>query len=207
MLDTRPQGRISPRTARGGLGLAVLALCVPLMAGACATTTTERLGLPPLQTVASVDLSCYVGTWYEIANYPQRFQKGCTGTTATYSLGDDGEIKVVNRCRKGSLRGEEDTAEGRARVVDATTNAKLEVSFFRPFWGDYWIIDLAEDYGYAVVGHPGRDYLWILSRTPTMEDAAYRGILDRLQAKGYPLDRLERTLQPAAAPASAPVAD
>ncbi len=85
-------------------------------------------------------------------------------------------------------------------MVDANTNAKLEVSFFRPFWGDYWIIDLAQDYQYAVVGHPGRDYLWILSRTPSMQDGVYRGILDRLQARGYPLDRLERTLQSAAPP-------
>jgi len=159
-------------------------------------TTTERLGLPPLQTVAKVDLSRYTGTWYEIASYPQRFQKGCTNTTATYTLRDDGEIGVVNRCRKGSLEGEEDSAEGRARVVDATTNAKLEVTFFRPFWGDYWIIDLGENYEYAVVGHPGRDYLWILSRTPTMEESVYQGILNRLQTKGYPLDRLQKTLQP-----------
>ncbi|MFC1642124.1 lipocalin family protein [Myxococcota bacterium] len=175
------------------------------MTAACATTTTERLGLPPLQTVAKVDLSRYTGTWFEIASYPQRFQKGCTGTTATYNLRDDGEIGVVNRCRKGSLDGPEDSAKGRARVVDDTTNAKLEVSFFWPFWGDYWIIDLGENYEYAVVGHPARDYLWILSRTPAMDDAVYQGILDRLQAKDYPLDRLQKTLQPTTAPTSVPV--
>ena len=89
-------------------------------------------------------------------------------------------------------------------MVDTTTNAKLEVTFFWPFWGDYWIIDLGANYEYAVVGHPGRDYLWILSRTPTMEDSVYEGILQRLQAKGYPLDRLQKTLQPKAAPTSAP---
>lgn len=185
--------------------LGLLAFGVAAMASACATTTTERLGLPPLQTVSKVDLSRYTGTWFEIASYPQRFQKGCTGTTATYTLRDDGEIGVVNRCRKGSLQGKEDSAEGRARVVDATTNAKLEVTFFWPFWGDYWIIDLGQNYEYAVVGHPGRDYLWILSRTPSMEDSVYRGILDRLQAKGYPLDRLQKTLQPGQAPTSDPV--
>jgi apolipoprotein D and lipocalin family protein len=94
------------------------------------------------------------------------------------------------------LQGEEDTAEGRARVVDKVTNAKLEVSFFRPFWGDYWIIQLAPDYSYAVVGHPGRDYLWILSRTPQMDEAVYQGILAKLTEQGYPLDRLQKTLQP-----------
>lgn len=182
----------------------LLALWVAVVATGCAATTTERLGLPPLKTVSKVDLSRYTGTWFEIASYPQRFQKGCTATTATYTLRDDGEIGVVNRCRKGSLQGEQDSAEGRARVVDATTNAKLEVTFFWPFWGDYWIVDLGQNYEYAVVGHPGRDYLWILSRTPTMEESVYQGILNRLQTKGYPLDRLQKTLQPQKAPASAP---
>jgi apolipoprotein D and lipocalin family protein len=162
---------------------------------ACAATTTERLRLPPLGTVAHVDLGRYVGTWYEIASFPQSFQRGCTATTATYTVRPDGDVDVLNRCRKNSLDGEEDSALGRARVVDRVTNAKLEVSFFRPFWGDYWIIDLADDYSYAVVGHPSRDYLWILSRTPAMEQTTYREILARLQAHGYETDRLVRTLQ------------
>jgi apolipoprotein D and lipocalin family protein len=169
-------------------------LCV-VLAG-CASTT-ERLKLPPLTTVEKVEVSRYLGTWYEIASFPQSFQKDCNGTTANYTLRDDGELRVENRCRKKSLDGPEDVAVGRARVVDTTSNAKLEVSFFRPFWGDYWIIDLAEDYSYAVVGHPGRDYLWILARTPTLPDDVYQGILARLEAKAYPLDRLNRTAQPA----------
>ena len=103
---------------------------------------------------------------------------------------------MLNRCRKGSLTGKEDSARGRARVAEGSTNAKLEVSFFRPFWGDYWIIDLGDNYEYAVVGHPGRDYLWILSRTPTMDDEVYAGILQRLRDSGYQLDQLQRTLQP-----------
>ena len=166
-----------------------------LATSACATSTTERLRLPPLETVAHVDLSRYVGTWYEIASFPQSFQRGCTGTTATYELRQDGDVDVLNRCRKGSLDGREKSAQGRARVVDRATNAKLEVSFFRPFWGDYWVIDLADDYSYAVVGHPGRDYLWILSRTPTMDSAVYDGILARLRAQGYEVERLNRTPQ------------
>ena len=174
--------------------LGVLGLC------GCAATTTERRRLPELKTVLHVDLSRYLGTWYDIASFPQRFQQGCTGTTATYALRADGDLDVLNRCRKGSLDGEEDSASGRARVVDKTTNAKLKVSFFRPFWGDYWIIDLGSDYEYAVVGHPGRDYLWILSRTPVMDPAVYQGILERLKAQGYEVGRLNRTLQPAVAP-------
>jgi apolipoprotein D and lipocalin family protein len=162
----------------------------------CATTTTERLHLPPLQTVAHVDLERYVGFWYEIANFPQSFQRGCTASTATYTARPDGDIDVVNRCRKGALDGKEKTAVGRARVVDRKTNAKLEVSFFRPFWGDYWIIDLGPNYEYAVVGHPGRDYLWILSRTPKMEASVYEGIVQRLREHGYEVDKLVRTQQP-----------
>ena len=167
-----------------------------VLAMGCATTTSERLRLPPLETVASVDLSRYVGTWYEIASFPQRFQRGCTATTATYSLRDDGMIDVVNRCRKGSVDGPEDSAVGVARVADRGSNAKLEVSFFRPFWGDYWVVDLGADYDYAVVGHPSRDYLWILSRQPAMDSARYDEIVARLRSKGYETERLIRTVQP-----------
>ena len=102
---------------------------------------------------------------------------------------------MLNRCRKGSLAGKEDSAKGLARVVDQTTNAKLEVSFFRPFWGDYWIIDLGANYEYAVVGHPSRDYLWILSRAKTMDSTVYQGILGRLREQGYQVERLNRTPQ------------
>jgi apolipoprotein D and lipocalin family protein len=161
----------------------------------CGTSTTDRLRLPQLRTVGHVELGRYVGTWYEIAAFPQRFQQGCTATTATYTLRADGDIDVLNRCRKAALDGEEKSAVGRARVVDRSTNAKLEVSFFRPFRGDYWIVDLADDYTYAVVGHPGRDYLWILSRAPTMPEPTYQGIVERLQAQGYETSRLVRTLQ------------
>ena len=172
-----------------------LALALVVVFGGCASTT-ERLELPPLQTVAKVDLSRYLGTWYEIASFPQGFQEGCTGTMATYSLRDDGTIDVLNRCRKDSLDGKESVANGRARVVDAATNAKLEVSFFGPFWGPYWIIDLGADYEYAVVGHPGRDYLWILSRTPQLSTEVYGAIIERLEAQRYETARLVKTLQP-----------
>lgn len=172
-----------------------LLMSLALLTG-CAASTTERLKLPPLTTVPKVELNRYLGTWYEIASFPQGFQRGCTATTANYTLREDGEIDVLNRCRKERLDGEESAAKGRARVVDSTTNAKLQVSFFRPFWGDYWVIDLGPDYEFAVVGHPGRDYLWILSRTPTMEPAMYEEIVSRLKARGYETERLVKTLQP-----------
>ena len=161
----------------------------------CATTTTARLRLGEVRTVPHVDLSRYVGTWYEISSFPQSFQRNCTGTTALYTIRSDGEIDVLNRCKKGSLAGKIDSALGRARVVDRTTNAKLKVSFFRPFWGDYWIIDLGPNYEYAVVGHPSRDYLWILSRTPTMDSSVHEGNVERIKDQYYDVARLSRTLQ------------
>lgn len=158
-------------------------------------------GSASMKTVASVDLDRYAGRWYEIARLPNRFQKECSGNvTADYSVREDGRVDVVNRC--SATDGEEKTAEGVARVVDATTCAKLEVRFAPAFlsflpmvWGDYWIIDLAQDYSYAVVGEPTRKYLWILSREPTLDDATYRGILERIAAQGYDPDDLVRTPQ------------
>ena len=171
------------------------ALLLASLLTACGGAGAGAPNLPPLQTVAHVDLDRYSGTWFEIASFPQRFQKGCTATQATYTKREDGQIGVRNRCNKGGLNGPESSVEGRARVVDKATNAKLEVSFFWPFWGDYWVIDLGADYEFAVVGHPGRDYLWILSRTPVLPAATYDAILARIVAQGYDLSRLQRTLQ------------
>lgn len=146
------------------------------------------------QVVPRVELDRYVGTWYEIARYPNRFQRQCVAdTTATYELRPDGKIRVINRCRKGD--GKIDTAKGTARVVDKQTNAKLKVTFFWPFSGDYWIIDLDPDYRYAVVGAPSRKYLWILSRTPQLDEATYRRILERVAAQGFDVNRLVKTPQ------------
>jgi len=169
--------------------LAALAL------GACARSTTVRKNLPELRTVPRVDLSRYMGTWYELASYPQSFQRDCFASTATYALRGDGQVDVLNTCHKGSPQGPLAEARGRARVVDPATNARLQVSFFGPFWGDYWVIDLAPDYTYAVVGHPSRDYLWILSRTPGLEARTLDGIRERLAAQGYELQRLRWTVQ------------
>ena len=150
----------------------------------------------PLQTVASVDLERYLGKWYEIASYPAWFQRGCTGSTAEYSQLPNGRIQVVNRCFKKSLDGPLKESKGKAEVVDTQTNAKLKVWFFWPFKGDYWIIDLARDYTWAVVGTPSRKYLWVLSRTPTLDPHVYNDILSRLPVKGYDPDRLQLTVQP-----------
>ena len=148
-----------------------------------------------LQTVPYVDLKQYAGKWYEIASLPQRFQKGCNGTTAEYTATDKGYVIVENRCNKDSLKGKQSYIKGKAFVVANSGNAKLKVQFFWPFRGKYWIIDLAEDYSYAVVGHPNKKYLWILCRTPTMQDSLYQEILARIKNKGFDISSIQRTEQ------------
>jgi apolipoprotein D and lipocalin family protein len=123
-----------------------------------------------LEVVPHVELKKYLGKWYEIAHLPARFQEGCTDTTATYTLSEDGSISVLNECRR---RGKVKQAKGKAIVVDKNSGAKLKVTFFWPFYGDYWIINLGQAYDYAVVGTPNRKYLWILSRTPQMDDKLF----------------------------------
>jgi len=159
--------------------------------------TAARAGDRPLEVVPHVDLRRYLGTWYEIATIPQRFQKGCVGVTAEYALRNDGDIDVVNTCRQDTLDGKVRSVRGKAWVVDKATNAKLKVRFFWPFSGAYWIIELDPEYRWAVVGHPGRGYLWILSRTPQMDGALYDEIIRRVTAKGYDTSRIKKTLQPA----------
>ena len=148
-----------------------------------------------LETVPNVDLKKYAGKWYEIASFPQRFQKGCNCTTAEYTLTDKDYVIVENRCNRDSINGKESYIKGKAFIVENSGNAKLKVQFFWPFKGKYWIIDLADDYSYAVVGHPNRKYLWILSRTATMNDSTYQAILSRLVEKGFDISKINRTNQ------------
>jgi len=171
----------------------MLILIFVFAAGAAAKAAVKT---KPLEVVPGVDLQRYLGTWYEIATIPQRFQKGCVGVSAHYSLREDGAIDVVNSCRKGTLDGKERSIRGKAWIVDRTTNAKLKVRFFWPFTGAYWIIELDEDYRWAVVGHPDRTYYWILSRTPQMDAALYDELIRRAAAKGYDTSKIKKTLQP-----------
>lgn len=160
---------------------ALLAACSLSQRG----TAPEKLP----QTVAHVDLSRYLGMWYEIGRYPNSFQKGCSDSTAEYTARPDGGIDVLNSCRdvqNGRLR----EAKGRAWIVDKASNARLKVSFFWPFHGDYWIIDLGKEYEYAVVGTPDRRYLWILSRTPAMNPEKLEKILEKVEIQGFTRDRV-----------------
>ena len=151
------------------------------------------------ETVKNVDLERYAGIWYEIARIPNRFQKQCVkNVTATYSLREDGRIDVVNRCSEDD--GNIDEAKGLAQVVDTNSFSKLEVSFvsflgIRPFWGDYWILGLEENYNYAVIGDPSRNYGWILSRTQKMEEKDLLACYQILNDQGYNPDDFKMTIQ------------
>lgn len=161
----------------------------------------------PPAVVKSVDLKRYAGTWYEIARFPNRFQNQCAGEViATYTLRPDGRIDVVNRCRKRD--GTIEDAAGIARLAgDDASGARLKVRFapaflsFLPFvWGDYWILGLGAEYDWALVGDPGRDYLWILARTPTVVDTVYRQAVTIARDNGFDVSRLVKTPQSGGAP-------
>ncbi|WP_035669939.1 lipocalin family protein [Flavobacterium sp. 83] len=157
--------------------------------------TITTLNAQKLQTVPNVDLNKYVGKWYEIASYPQIFQKGCHCTTAEYTLSEKGYMIVENRCNRDSVNGKQSYIKGKAFVEKNSGNAKLKVQFFWPFKAKYWIIDLADDYSYAVVSHPNKKYLWILSRKSKMDDTVYQEIISRLKLNGFDLSKLQKTKQ------------
>lgn len=154
-----------------------------------------------LTTIETLDVRRYMGTWYEIAKYPNWFQKKCVGNTrAEYSLKPDGKVQVINRCRLEN--GEMNEAIGTARQLGAATSPKLEVrfapawlSFIPAVWGNYWIIDLDNGYQLAAVSEPTRQYLWVLARTPRIDQALYDALLGRLTRKGYDIRSLEATRQ------------
>jgi apolipoprotein D and lipocalin family protein len=184
--------------------LSLLAAIILAVTAGCAQQPVSRDPAIPLPTAASVDLDRYLGRWYEIARLPNGFEKDCEGVTADYAWRGDGLIEVVNTCRVGSTDGPVKTAIGRARIVDRESNARLEVSFFGPFWGDYWILHLAEDYSVSLVGEPSGRFLWILARTPKISDAARTAALNRLREYGYDVSRLYFPAQPPASESTAP---
>jgi apolipoprotein D and lipocalin family protein len=150
------------------------------------------------RTVGQVDLVRYAGTWFEAARFPTSFQDNsrlrCEDVTATYTPRPDGTIGVANRCRNALAGGAERIAQGTARSV-AAGNDRLRVSFFWPFFGDYWVIGLDPAYRWAAVGAPGRDYLWILSRDAAMAPADFEAAVAAARREGFDIDRLRRTPQ------------
>lgn len=174
---------------RRSLGLLAAML---LMSGSAA-------GAEPLDTIAGLDVPRYMGRWYELARFPNWFQKHCVGDShADYALEKDGTVRVTNRCRLAD--GTVDVANGVARQIGGAGSPKLEVRFapawlaFIPaVWGDYWIIDLDSDYSLVAVGEPRREYLWVLSRSPRIDAPAYAALLQRLSSKGFDIRKLETT--------------
>lgn len=186
-----------PRLCRwcAAAALTAVALCAP------PGQTADQDRPPPLAPIASLDLERYMGTWYEIAKFPNAFQRECIGyTTAQYRLLPDGTVAVINACRHkdGSL----EEANGVARQLGPPGSAQLEVRFapawlsFVPWvWGDYWVVDIDPEYKLVAVSEPSREYLWVLSRTPRVEHKTYEALLERLMAMGFDVRRLETTRQ------------
>lgn len=179
----------------------LLALCFGITGTEALAEPAAPPVAPSLQTIAGLDVPRYMGTWYEISKFPNRFQKKCVGATrAEYRQQIDGTVQVVNRCRLEN--GEINEVIGKARQVGPATSPKLKVRFapdwlaFVPMvWGDYWVIDLDEDYQLAAVSEPEREYLWVLSRTPQVQPKRYQALLDRLSQKGFDVGKLEQTRQ------------
>ncbi len=148
-----------------------------------------------LPTVNKVDLQKYTGTWYEIARFPHGFEEGLKCVTATYSLKDNGKIKVENRGRPLENPSEVKKATGTARIPDKSEPGKLKVVFFWPFGGDYYILELDDDYQHVLVGSPSRKYLWILARDPQLDESTYRRLVDKAQNLGFDTTRLMKVEQ------------
>ena len=146
-------------------------------------------------TVKALDLNRYLGTWYEIARFPHSFEKNLVGVTATYSMRDDGKIRVINQGYKNSLDGELSVAEGKAKIPDKADPGKLKVSFFWIFYGDYYVLELDENYQYVMIGSSTPKYFWILSRTPQMAPEVYEMLLEKARKRGYNLDQLVKVPQ------------
>lgn len=174
-------------------------MAAALMMTGCLSQPDYRPEKTPPETVASVDLERYLGKWYEIARYPNSFERNCAGVTAEYSVRPDGAIGVLNTCREGTPDGEARIAEGRARIVEGSNNSKLLVKF-APAWvpfaeGDYWILHLEPDYSAALVGAPSGKYLWILSREKVLAPSVFTKITGRAEELGYDASKLEMVAQ------------
>jgi apolipoprotein D and lipocalin family protein len=161
---------------------------VALSALVCAGCQNEPLD------VAHVELSRMQGKWFEIAKLPRPSQAGCTGTTAEYRLASANELLVVNECHEGNLDGPVKRVAARAVASDPAEPGKLSLDFGFAY-GDYWILEVGDEYEYAVVGHPSRDYLWILSREPSLTKSKLKGALERAQSRGFPVGILDFTAQ------------
>lgn len=202
MMPAAAQNRAMVNIPRLSPSAGVLLLLLLATFKALAGATAAVAPAPPLTAIPSLDLVRYMGPWTEIARYPNRFQKQCAGTsTATYSLLPQGTLRVVNRCPQAD--GQVDEVVGEARRIGPPGSAQLQVRFapawlsFLPMvWGRYWVVELDDAYQLAVVSEPTREYLWVLSRQPSLSPSAWSALTVRLQALGFEPARLMRSAPP-----------
>lgn len=195
-----------------GLGLAGLALGAGLGAAAYLFSKYNPRGGPVgnhdvPEPVKSVNLNRYLGRWYEQYRYEAPFQRGMEAVSADYALKPDGTVRVDNQARKGHIDGPFKEAVGKAKVVDTETNAKLKVSFFGPFWGDYWVLDHCDEYRWSIVGEPSGRFLWILTRDQNPAPALLAMLETKVRDMGYDWTLIRRTKQPGATGDAARVSD
>ena len=163
-----------------------------IVLSACTAMPVGNKSVP--QPAKLVDLNHYTGLWYEFGRYENRFEKGCEGVTAEYRPRPDGKIDVINSCHKGSLNGPMKVATGKAKIVEASGDAKLKVSFFGPFYvGDYWVLDHADDYSWSIVGEPSGKYLWLLTRDARPSPDLRSVLEQRTRDLGYDWSLLRQT--------------
>ncbi|MBN1251149.1 MAG: lipocalin family protein [Bacteroidales bacterium] len=148
-----------------------------------------------IETVKKLEINKFLGTWYEIARFPHSFEKNLVGVTATYSLKKDGIIKVLNQGYKNTLNGELKKAVGKAKVPNADFPGKLKVSFFWIFYADYFVLELDENYKWAIIGSSSPKYLWILSRNSQMDEILYQKLIKKIIERGYNIENLIRVEQ------------
>lgn len=168
-------------------------LLIGFFLSACAGGTVGNKNVP--QPAKSVEIESYLGKWYEIARYENRFEEGCESVTAEYAKLPDGKIGIKNSCRREGVDGTLDVADGKAKIVEGSNNAKFKVSFWGPFFlGNYWILDRADDYSWAIVGEPSGRYLWILSRTAPLSEKEKQALYKKAQDMNYDLGLIRETL-------------
>lgn len=186
----------SPRLKWGTMRITLCLLISFLFVSPGCSSHNNTAKMIDKTVVTTFDLQRYLGTWYEIARYDHKFERGLVGVTAHYSMRDDGKVKVVNKGYKGTLTGELSQAIGKGKVPDPeNAPAKLKVSFFMFFYADYFVLDLDKDYQWAIVGSRSDHYLWILCRTPQMDPDLYESLLQKLEKRGYDGSKLIKVLQ------------
>jgi apolipoprotein D and lipocalin family protein len=198
LLQTTPKLPRRPGHHRPqGIAIAVLVVSALGLLAACASLTGGKRGNAQVpQPARPVDLDRYTGRWYEFARYENRFEKACEYVTADYVKRSDGLIGVTNTCRAGGVDGPMRIAEGRAKIVPDSGDAKLKVSFFGPFYlGNYWVLDHADDYSWSIVGEPSGRYLWILTRAERPAPALSDLLISRVLELGYDTAMLRQTRQ------------